>query len=57
MARTRITKKDGSPTPFFWSDKDGNDRAHKTVFKETPKGVKRKKGVRFDVDTNRIHKQ
>jgi hypothetical protein len=56
MARTKIVKKDGSPTPFFWTDKDGNDRTHKTVFKETTKGVKRKKGVHFDVDQNRIHK-
>jgi len=56
MARTKIVKKDGSPTPFFWTDKDGNDRAHKTVFKETTKGVKRKKGVHYDVDQNRIHK-
>lgn len=56
MNRTKIVKRDGSPTPFFWSDEDGKDRAHKTVFKETPEGVKRKKGVHFDVNTNQIHK-
>ena len=56
MARTRIVKKDGSPTPFFWSDKDGTDRERKTVYKQTESGVKRIKGVYFNAVTNRIRK-
>jgi hypothetical protein len=56
MARIEISKKDGSPTPYFWSDKDGTDRERKTVYKQTPDGVKRMKGVYFNSVTNRVRK-
>jgi hypothetical protein len=48
MARTQILKPDGTPTQYFWSDKDGKDLKEKLVFKETAKGLTRMKGVRFD---------
>ena len=57
MARTRIYKKDGTPTPFFWTDKDGKGATEKTVFKKTTSGVKRMKGVHFDVSKNAFQKE
>lgn len=56
MAKVKIFKKDGSPTPYFWSDKHESDRKHKTVYKQTSDGVKRMKGVQFEPATNRMHK-
>jgi hypothetical protein len=56
MARTRIFKKDGTPTPFFWSDKDGNALSAKRVYKKTADGVKRMRGVRFDVEKKEFRK-
>ena len=55
MARITITKKNGSPTPYFWLDRD-SDRTHLTVYKKTEDGIKRMKGVHFDATKNRIHK-
>jgi hypothetical protein len=57
MARIRISKKDGTPTPYFWSDKDGTDRTKQRVYKQTNDGVKRMKGVRFNSLTNRMRRQ
>jgi hypothetical protein len=57
MARIRISKKDGTPTPYFWSDKDGTDRTKQVVYKRTVDGVKRMKGVRFNSVTNRMRRQ
>ena len=48
MARIAITRPDGSPSPYFWTDKEPGGKRLKTVYKETPDGVKRMKGVRFD---------
>jgi hypothetical protein len=48
MARTQILKKDGTPTQYFWSDRDGKELTHKLVFKETDKGLTRMKGVHYD---------
>jgi hypothetical protein len=56
MARFKISKKDGTPSPYFWSDKDGTERAQKRVYKKTEDGVKRMKGVTFNATTNRIQK-
>ncbi|NIP80566.1 MAG: hypothetical protein GWM90_15635 [Gemmatimonadetes bacterium] len=56
MARVRITKRDGSTTPYFWSDKEQGSKTRKTVYKQTADGVKRMRGVRFDPVTNRMHK-
>jgi hypothetical protein len=56
MARFKISKKDGTPSPYFWSDKDGTERTQKRVYKQTEDGVKRMKGVTFNATTNRIRK-
>jgi hypothetical protein len=56
MARFKISKKDGTPSPYFWSDKDGTERTQKRVYKKTEDGVKRMKGVTFNATTNRIQK-
>ena len=56
MAKVKISKKDGTSTPYFWSDKDSEDRTRKTVYKQTADGVKRMRGVQFDPVTNRMHK-
>jgi hypothetical protein len=53
MARIRIFKSDGTETPYFWLEKEKDSRT-KTVYKETPGGIKRMKGVRFNPTTNRM---
>ena len=55
--KIKIFKKDGSPTPFFWSDKDGADKTHQTVYKQTETGVKRMTGVHYDVHRNEFVKE
>jgi hypothetical protein len=57
MARMRIFRKDGRPTPFFWREEDGKDRTQQTVYKRTVAGVKRMKGVHFNVQTNEFEKE
>ncbi|CAN5775260.1 hypothetical protein BH23GEM10_BH23GEM10_09670 [soil metagenome] len=52
----KIFKKDGTPTSYFWSDKDGKDRSRQVVYKKTEDGVKRMRGVHFDAVENRMHK-
>lgn len=54
--KIKICKKDGTPTQYFWSDKDGTDRTHQTVYKQTNDGIKRMTGVHFDAVANQIHK-
>lgn len=56
MARFRIYKKDGTPTRYFWSDKDGTEVTSKTVYKQASDGVKRMKGVHFDSVSKRLRK-
>lgn len=56
MARKKIFKADGTPTPFFWTDRDGTDPTSKRVYKETDDGIKRIKNVRYDVAKNRFRK-
>jgi hypothetical protein len=56
MAKVMISKKNGTPTPYFWSDKEVGDRASRTVYKQTEEGVKRIKGVRFNSVTNRMRR-
>ena len=53
IARIKIFKKDGTATPYFWLEKDKEDRT-KTVYKDTGDGVKRMKGVRFNPKTNQM---
>lgn len=57
MARIKIFKKDGSPTPYFWSDKHKKtDRKQLTVYKQTRDGVKRMTGVLYDAVAERMRK-
>lgn len=56
MAKTKIFRKDGTPTPYFWSDKDGEKRTGVTVYKQTAKGITRMRGVRFNTITNEMNK-
>jgi hypothetical protein len=56
MARFKIAKRDGTPTPYFWSDKDGSQAGEKTVYKKTTDGVKRMRGVRYDTKNLKMNK-
>jgi hypothetical protein len=56
MDRIKICKKDGTPTHYFWVDKDGADRTQQTVYKQTNDGVKKMTGVHFNAVTNEIQK-
>ncbi len=56
MARVKIFKKDGTPTPYFWSDRD-SDRKNLTVYKQTDDGVKRMRGVHYDAVARRMRKE
>jgi len=55
--KIKIFKKDGTPTPYFWADKEGADRSNQTVYKQTDDGVKRMTGVHFDVNNNKFVKE
>ena len=57
MARIRIFRKDGRPTPFFWREKDGKERTHKTVFKRKAGRTTRMKGVHYNAQTNEFEKE
>jgi hypothetical protein len=57
MAKYAIVKKDGMPSPYFWSDKDGSAHTAKTVYKRTESGVKRMVGVHYDVKAKRMVKE
>jgi hypothetical protein len=52
MARKKIVRPDGTPSPFFWKDEKDGKAKLKTVYKVTPEGVKRLRGVRYDVAKN-----
>jgi len=56
MAKVRIFKKDGKPTPYFWSSKSATDRSALTVYKQTSEGIKRMKGVTYDAATNTFNR-
>jgi hypothetical protein len=56
MARFKIAKRDGTPTPYFWSDKDGSQLDGKTVYKKTEDGVKRMRGVSYDAKKLKMNK-
>jgi len=56
MARVKIVRPDGTPSPFFWkTGKDGSD-ALKTVYKVKSGVVKRLRGVRYDPANNVFQK-
>ena len=56
MARIKIFRKDGSPTPYFWSNKNAENKSLHIVYKETDKGVTRMNGVRYEPATGRMHR-
>lgn len=56
MAKVRIFKKDGKPTPYFWSNKSATDRSALTVYKQTSEGIKRMKGVTYDAARNTFNR-
>lgn len=56
MARIAISRPDGTPSPYFWTDKEPGEKRLKRVYKQTPEGVKRMKGVRFDVERSKIRR-
>jgi hypothetical protein len=56
MKKNPILKKNGKPSPFFWTDTDGADQARQTVYKQTESGVKKMKGVTYDVSANQVNK-
>jgi hypothetical protein len=57
MARFKIAKRDGTPTPYFWSDKDSSELSQKTVYKKTTDGVKRMRGVHYDTKNLKMNKE
>jgi hypothetical protein len=56
MEKVRISKKDGTSTPYFYSYEEGSDRTRQTVYKETSDGVKRMKGVSYDATAKRMRR-
>jgi hypothetical protein len=56
MTKITILRKDGTASPYFWMDADKKAPAEKTVYKQTPEGIKRMTGVHFDSTKNRIVK-
>jgi hypothetical protein len=56
MAKVKIFRKNGTPTSYFWSDKNAAGKTLQTVYKQTAEGIKRMKGVRFEPATNRMHR-
>ena len=56
MKKNQILKKNGKPSPFFWTETEGSDSARQTVYKQTEDGIKRMKGVTYDVAANRVNK-
>ena len=52
MAHVKIIRPDGSSSPFFWKDEKEGAAPLKTVYKKTTDGVKRLKGVRYDLANN-----
>jgi len=52
MARVKIIRPDGAESAYFWKDERDRAKPLKTVYKVTPEGVKRLKGVRYDLANN-----
>ena len=57
MNKIHIRRKDGSASPFFWSESDGSAPTRKRVYRETKKGIEDMPGVRFDSVKNRMHRR
>ena len=56
MARIKIVRPDGSSSPYFWKDEKDGKRPLKTVYKKTADGVKRLRGVQYDLANNTFQK-
>ena len=56
MARVKIVRPDGSPSPYFWKDEKESAKPLKTVYKKTSDGIKRLKGVHYDLANNTFQK-
>jgi len=57
MARIAITKKDGTPTGMFWSDRVDADRPLKTVYREAADGrVLRSRSIRYDLKRKKLQR-
>lgn len=52
MARVKIFRPDGSPSPYFWKDEKDGAKPLKSVYKRTSEGVKRLRGVSYDLANN-----
>jgi hypothetical protein len=52
MARVKIVRPDGSPSPYFWNDEKEAKKPLKTVYKKTSAGVKQLKGYQYDLANN-----
>jgi len=52
MARVKIVRPNGSESPFFWKDEKDGANPLKAVYKVTRDGVKRLRGVRYDLANN-----
>jgi len=52
MARVKIVRPDGRPSSYFWNDEKEGTKPLKTVYKKTSEGVKRLRGVRYDLANN-----
>lgn len=51
MAKMKIVRPDGTPSPYFWKGEEAKKKL-KTVYKKTEDGVKRLRGVRYDLANN-----
>jgi hypothetical protein len=52
MARVKIVRPNGTESPFFWKEERDGTKPLKAVYKVTSDGVKRLKGVRYDLANN-----
>jgi hypothetical protein len=57
MQKVRISKKDGTSTPYFYAHEESADRTRQTVYKDTSSGVKRMKGVSYDAVAKRMRRR
>lgn len=56
MKKNPILTKNGKPSPFFWTDSEVSDQARQTVYKQTEAGVKKMRGVTYNVAAGQINK-
>ena len=55
MAKVKIVRQDGAPTPYFyWSNEAERDPTKLQVYKSASHGVERMKGIFFNKETNSI---